>query len=89
MKITVEDFGINGVNVDKNPLELGLGELTQAQNAISDVMSGRSSLRKRPGLVAFTISATAGAVLGGIDLPLQDLSDSGIHWMYIGRGPTA
>ncbi len=89
MRLVVENFGENGVNVDKNPLELGTGDLTQAQNGISDPAAGRSSLRKRPGLIEFTVVAPAGDVLGGIDLPLQDLSASGTHWMYIGRGPTA
>jgi len=89
-KLTVTHMGLAGVNVDKNPLELDSNELTQAQNAISDIpVAGRASLRKRPGLIAFNDAAiTAGAVLGGSDLPLRNESTSGVRNLYIGRGPT-
>lgn len=88
-KLVVNTFGINGVNVDKNPFELGEGELTSAQNAVSVTTSGRASLRKRPGLLAFTTGSMAGSVLGGIGVPLQDLSASGQALrIYLGRGPT-
>lgn len=87
-KLIVESMGQAGVNVDKNPLELDDNELTQAGNAIVDPSGGRSSLRKRPGLVAHTTSVTAGTVLGGSSLPFQDLSGSGTHYIYVGRGPT-
>lgn len=86
-KLVVESMGQYGVNVDKNPLELDDNELTKAQNAVTDPSSGRSTLRKRPGLIAFTTAATADVVLGGIDLPVVDLSPSGTHYVYIGRGP--
>jgi hypothetical protein len=88
MKLTVETFGLLGVNVDRNPLELNDGELIQAQNAISDPAAGKSSIRKRPGLLAFTTSLTAGTVLGGIDMPLLDVSSGGTVGIYLGRGPT-
>lgn len=89
-KISVDTLGLHGVNVDKNPLELDDNEVVRAQNAISDPAAGRASLRKRPGLLAInTRAVTGGTVLGGIDLPLQDLSASGIHWIYLGRGPTS
>jgi hypothetical protein len=85
-KLVIEHMGMAGVNVDKNPLELADDELTRAQNAISDPSSGNSTLRKRPGLVAFNTTNTAGVVLGGIDLPLLDKSASGTHYVFIGRG---
>ncbi len=85
--LVVNTLGLKGVNVDKSPAELDEGELVSAQNAISVVSTGRSSLRKRPGLVAFTLESTAGTVLGGSDLPLQDLSAFGTHFIYLGRGP--
>ena len=88
-KLTVLGMGQFGCNVDKNPLELGDQELTKAQNAGTDPSSGRSTLRKRPGLVAFSVSATAGTVLGGVNLPLENLSTSSQHYFYIGRGPTS
>lgn len=88
-RIVVETMGLRGVNVDKNPLELDPSELTQGQNCISDPSSGRSSLRKRPGLGGFTTSLMSGAVLGGIGVPLLDLSHVGTIRIYIGRGPTS
>lgn len=83
--IDVTELGKRGVNVDKNPLELGDNELTQAQNAINDPAAGDSSIRKRPGLVAFTTTSTGGTILGGVGVPLQHLL-SGTHFIYIGRG---
>lgn len=86
-KLIVVGFGLRGVNVDANPFELDDNELTQAQNVINSIDSGSSSIRKRAGLVSFTLEDTADTVLGGIDLPLQDLSANGTHYLYIGRGP--
>ncbi len=86
-KLTVESLGLNGVNVDKNPLELADNELTVAQNAINDPQSGMSSLRKRKGLIRFTTTATAGTVLGGTDLPFANGAPTGLHYVYLGRGP--
>lgn len=87
-RVVVDQFGVKGVNVDKNPLELDQSELTKGQNCVSDPSSGRASLRKRPGLIAFTTSLMAGVVLGGIGVPLLDLSHIGTVRLYIGRGPT-
>lgn len=84
-KIIVRHLGQRGVNVDANPLDLDDSDLTRAANCISDSNSGEASLRKRPGLVAFTTTTTAGSVLGGVDLPLRDLF-SGTRFFYIGRG---
>ncbi len=87
--LTVTHMGLAGVNVDKDPLELGDNELVQAQNAVTDVAAGFSTLRKRAGLIAFNVAAiTAGSVLGGADLPIRNASTSGIRNLYIGRGPT-
>jgi hypothetical protein len=90
MPIAIDSLGLRGVNVDKNPFELDDAELSKGQNAISDPSTGRASLRKRAGLVGInTRTATAGVILGGIDMPVQNLSTSGVHWIYIGRGPTS
>lgn len=89
--LKVESLGLNGVNVDKDPLELGDNELLQAVNFISDPSSGQSTIRKRPGLIAFNTSTLIGAVLGGCDLPLADQSvvqGTGLS-IYIGRAPTS
>ena len=85
--LNVLSLGMAGVNVDKDPLELDDNELVQAQNAINDPSAGRSALRKRPGLTAFTVSTTTGTVLGGISLPIVDSSTLGLRTMFIGRGP--
>lgn len=87
-KLTVTHMGEAGVNVDKDPLELGDNELVQAQNAISDVTSGNAVLRKRPGFVAFNTDALSASVLGGSDLPLRNESASGVRSLYLGRGAT-
>ena len=88
-KLSVTHMGLAGVNVDKNPLEMGDSELLKGQNAIAETASGVSSLHKRAGLIAVNTAATAGVVLGGIDLPVQDLSPTGTHFVFIGRGPTS
>lgn len=89
-ELTVTHMGLAGVNVDKNPLELGDNELVQSQNAASDVSAGFSTLRKRPGLIAFNTDViTEGDVLGGSDLPLRNTSNTGLRNLFIGRGPTA
>lgn len=87
-KLVIKGMGLKGVCVDKNPLELDDDELAQSTNAGADPNIGASSIRKRPGLVAFTTSTSAGTILGGTTLPLQDLSASGVHYIYIGRGST-
>lgn len=89
-ELKVTHMGLAGVNVDKDPLELGDNELRQSQNAASDVSAGFSTLRKRAGLIAFnTAVITEGDVLGGSDLPLRNTSNTGLRNLFIGRGPTA
>lgn len=87
-KITVRGWGLKGVNVDSNPLELDDQDLTRAANFISDPAAGHASIRKRAGLVVFTTTTTGGTVLGGVDLPLRDRF-SGTRLVFIGRGPTS
>lgn len=85
--INVFDMGTSGVNVDKNPLELDDSELTKSQNGITETRAGRSTLVKRPGLILINTDDAEGAVLGGIGVPLLDLSDLSAHFIYVGRGP--
>lgn len=85
-KLTVTHMGEAGVNVDKSAFELDDNELLRAQNAISDGRAGTAAVSKRQGLFRFTVEATAGDVLGGRDLPAQNLNDVGLHYLYIGRG---
>lgn len=84
--LLVYTLGQKGVNVDKNPLQLGEDELRQAQNAISDPLGAELGLSNRPGLEKFNAVAGAGSVLGGIGVPLTNLA-TGTRLFYIGRGP--
>ena len=88
-RLTVRTFGLRGVNVDKDPLDLDDDELTKAQNTISDPTSGASSLRKRPGLVGFNTSAFISDVLGGSPLPGPNLSTGGTITVYLSRSPSS
>lgn len=61
------NFGGGGVNLVKDPLQLGDSEATQLQNAelVPDEASGgHGALTMRGGLVALNASALAGSVLG-------------------------
>jgi len=84
MKLTVYGIGRLGVNVDTDPLMLDDHEVTKAANAINDPLGG--GLTNRPGLGAFT-SAAAGSVIGGVGVPIANLSTSGTRFFFIGRGP--
>lgn len=88
-KLTVKDLGLHGVNTDKDPLELNDGECRQLQNAIHEPLGNNAGLSKRPGLIAFNLTTLAGAVLGGIAVPLLNQSESGATLIYIGRAPTS
>jgi hypothetical protein len=85
--LNVRNMGELGVNVDNNPLDLDDNQLTKAQNAVTDPSSGRSSLRKRPGLIGFNTSDVSATVLGGSPVPGPNLSTGGSVTIYIGRGP--
>lgn len=88
--LKVVDIGALGVNVDADDLSLMDQELRLSQNAIRDPLGFDSGLSKRPGLGAWTTSVAAGAILGGIGVPLVDESPTGGGLqLYIGRGPTS
>lgn len=87
-KIDLRGLGLQGVNVDKDPLELDAQELRQAQNAIHDPLGVNAGLRKRPGLIEFNTTSLVSIILGGIGVPLLDLTEDGTPTIYIGRGPT-
>ena len=82
----VNELGLHGVNVDKDSLEMNDNEFQKAQNAIHDPLGVNAGVRKRPGLAVFNTSTAAGAVKGGIGVPFPNLSVSGVHYIYIGRG---
>lgn len=87
--LKVVDIGALGVNVDADDLSLLDQELRLSQNAIRDPLGRDSGLSKRPGLLAWTTSAAAGSILGGIGVPLINESLGGTVQLYIGRGPTS
>lgn len=84
--LKVIDIGALGVNTDADPLSLQDTELRLAQNAIRDPLGADSGLRKRPGLEVWNTSTAAGVVLGGVGVPLQDLTSRGLHIVFLGRG---
>lgn len=68
------NFGGQGVNLVKNPLELEDGEATQLQNAewVPDQSTGgKGALSKRGGLAALNGTPLAGAVMGMLGLTLK------------------
>jgi hypothetical protein len=88
-KLSVRSFGVGGVNVDKDALDLDVDELSQAQNWISDPAKGQDAIRKRPGLIAFNVVSLVAPILGGSPLPGVNLSSGGNVTIYIGRGPSS
>lgn len=86
--LIIKQLGLRGVVVDKDPLEMEENELLKAQNAIKDTTAGNAAIRKRPGLLIFNTTTAAGPVLGGVGVPLLNLSVTGLRVMYIGRDTT-
>ena len=86
-KIDVRALGLLGVNVDKDPLELSDNELRQSQNAIHDQLGVNAGIRKRPGRTAFNSTTLGGTILGGIGVPITNLSAQSDPSIYVGRGP--
>jgi len=84
----VYGLGTLGVNTDADPFDLDNRELRQAQNAITDQITGEG-LINRPGYGAVNSVAAPGPVLGGVGVPLADLSAGGSHFFWVGRGPTS
>lgn len=74
-----------GVNVDASNLHMDNAEVRRAQNAIADPLGAKGGIRNRPGLGKFNTVEAAGAVLGGKEVPLENLL-SGDSFLYIGRG---
>lgn len=70
------NLGKMGVNVDKTEVHLEDGELRKAQNTIRNPLGHEGGIEKRPGLTPFNASAAAGAVKGGIGVPLTLLANS-------------
>ena len=86
--IKVYGFGSLGVNTDTDPFALDDRELRQAQNAIFDRLRGHG-LINRPGFGPVNAVAAAGPIIGGIGVPLANLSTTGTRFFWVGRGPTS
>lgn len=83
--MVVYSVGQGGVNVDSSSLHMQDDQLRRSQNGIRDPLGVEGGLKNRPGLTRFNTTAGAGAILGGIGVPLLD-SLGGVHFFYIGRG---
>lgn len=86
--LKIYGLGVLGVNTDTDSFDLDDREVRQAQNAIIDQIGGEG-LVNRPGYAPINAVAAPGAVLGGVGVPLANLSASGTHFFWIGRGPTS
>lgn len=82
--LVIFDLGSEGVNVDEDPLHLSDNELRKAQNAHPNPAGAASGISARLGLVKFS-AIGAGAILGGIGVPLANLF-TGASFLLIGRG---
>jgi hypothetical protein len=76
------NFGTKGVNVDASDLHMEDGELRQAQNAVHNIEGALGGIVNRQGMERFNASVTAGSVLGGIGVPLDD--ERGERHLFIG-----
>lgn len=85
--LKIQSPGLKGVDVDTDPLTMEDQELRLAQNAVRDA-SFTAGIGKRPGLGTWTTIPASGVILGGIGVPLQDLSSNGLHIFFLGRGLT-
>lgn len=86
--LTLYSLGKSGVNVDRSDFHMDDSELREASNIIQDPLGKQGGLRNRPGLTKFNTVAAAGAILGGIGVPLINLV-TGTRFLYIGRGPVS
>lgn len=82
--LTIFGLGSQGVNTDEDPLHLEDNELTKAQNAHPNPAGAASGISSRAGLTKFSVVG-AGAILGGIGVPLANLF-TGASFLFIGRG---
>ena len=87
-RLKVYGLGSLGVNTDTDAFALDDRELRKSQNAITDQIGGEG-LVNRPGYAPVNTAAAPGPVLGGVGVPLANLSTTGTHFFWIGRGPTS
>lgn len=80
----ISGIGRLGVNTDADPFSIDDQECVKMQNAINNPLG---VLTNRPPFTSFNGLAAAGAVVGGVGVPLANLSRSGTRFFFIGRGP--
>jgi hypothetical protein len=85
--LTLYGLGTKGVNVDAQDVAMDDQELRQAQNAINNSIGSNTGISSRPGMEAVNTDTAAGAVLGGIGVPLAD-HRTGQRFWFIGRDQT-
>lgn len=84
---TKKVYGIGrlGVNTDTDPWSVDDQECRKMQNALQ---SPTGVLANRPGFKHVNALPADAAVIGGVGVPLGNLSASGTRFLFIGRGPT-
>jgi hypothetical protein len=80
----VYGIGRLGVNVDTDPWSIDDRECRKMQNALNNPVG---VLSNRPGFASHNAAPAAGAVTGGIGVPLGDQTVGGTRMLFIGRGP--
>lgn len=83
---TKKVYGIGklGVNVDTDPWSMDDQECRKMQNAQQNPVG---VLAHRPGFRNHNAEPAGAAVIGGIGVPLGNLTTGGTRFLFIGRGP--
>ncbi len=85
--LRVYNLGRVGVDVDSDDIHGQEGAFRRAQNLHRDPLGSADAVVNRPGLTAFTTVDTAGVVLGGIGVPLQDQLTGSLIFFILRGGP--
>jgi len=83
--LNVNNLGKVGVILDSDYAHTPSGSFERTQNMNRDPLGLSESLVSRLGLLPFNVTDTAGAVLGGIGVPLRNRF-TGTREFFIGRG---
>lgn len=83
---TMKVYGVGklGVNTDTDPFSLDDQECRKMQNAQHQPLG---VLVNRAGFASFNAVAADDAVLGGVSVPLDNLTAGGVRFLFLGRGP--
>lgn len=84
--LRIYELGKYGVVLDSDDLHTPAGTWRSAKNLHVDPLGSSDAVVNRSGLTPFNTSALAGAVLGGIGVPLEDrTTGAGERRVYIIR----